>query len=377
MKKRMLSTMMVTAMAVGMLSGCSSSKPAETEAPAAEPAATEAPAAETKAPAAEPADGEIPVNEAAAADPEVVLVMAEINPLDGTICGAMDMKFKEEVERISGGSIKIDLQGGGVLGNEQDCLDQMTIPGPGDIDICRITAYALVQYGSNKAKVVSIPYSFNDRDHFWKFVNSEIGSEVLNDAEESDIGVKGLFYGEEGFRNIFSREPITSVADLKDVKFRVSQDEIITGMVNDFGSHPTLLPMAELYSALQTGVIDVAEQPTANYYSNAFHEVGPNLTLDGHTLGVMEVVMDQGSWDEKLTENQQQVIIDAGKAAQEYCRQISEERENAVLETLKSEGVNIIEITDKAAWAEGCKNTVEKYTADNKELFQKILDLGK
>ena len=101
--------------------------------------------------------------------------------------------------------------------------------------------------------------------------------------------------------------------------------------------------MNELYSALQTGVVDAAEQPIANYYSNAFPEVAPHLLLDGHTLGAVQVIITDEAWD-KLTEDQQAILMEAGKYASENNRANSENKENEVLEQLKSDGVTVTEV---------------------------------
>ena len=189
MKKRILSGVLAATM-VASLAACGSSKPAETTAAATTAAATEAAteaaaettaAAEEKTTEAAAADGEYTVNEAAAADPAVTLTMAEVNPLEGTICGQMDTKFKEAVEAISGGSITIDLQASGVLGAEQDVLDSM-LGGGGDIDMSRISAFALTSYGASKSVLLSLPYVFESREHFWNFVHSDLGEEILNES---------------------------------------------------------------------------------------------------------------------------------------------------------------------------------------------------
>ncbi len=380
MKKKIVSTMVAGVLAAVTLAGCglsSNTAPATTEAPAAEaPAAeAEAPAAEAEATAAEA--GEYTVNDAAAADPVVELTMAEVNPVDGTICGAMDTKFVEAVEAISGGSIKINLQGGGALGVEADILDGM-MTGTGTVDISRISAFALSSNGTAKLKLLSLPYTFNDREHFWKFANSDLAADFLNEPNELGLGLRGLYFGEEGFRHFFTigDKPISTPADMKDMKIRVSNDPIMTAMVQALGATPSPVSMSEIYSSMQNGTIDGAEQPTANYLSNSFQEVGPNLTMDGHTLGAMMTVIADGAWD-KLTANQQQVIMDAGKIASNYCREVSEAKENEALETLKSQGINIIEVTDKTEWQAACKPIADENVGDYADLYQQLLDMGK
>ncbi|AOT69499.1 TRAP transporter substrate-binding protein [Geosporobacter ferrireducens] len=321
----------------------------------------------TKPPAEPPAQGEAPAEQ-----PEITLVYAEVNPLD-TIVGQTDTAFKEKVEELSGGKIKIDIQASGVLGSENDVLDAM-LGGGGTIDMSRISAFALTSYGGEKSKLLSIPYTFVNREHFWNFATSDLAPEFLLEPHENGSGVRGLFYGEEGFRHFFTVKPISKMEDLKGMKLRVSNDPVMNGMVQGLGASPTVVAFGELYSALQTGVVDGAEQPIANYKSNAFPEVAPNLILDGHTLGAIQVVITDEAWN-KLTEEQQNILMEAGKYASEFNRKISEEAENKVLEQLKAEGVNVVEVEDITPWQEAVKGVIESATANNKELYKKIVDM--
>lgn len=360
MKKRFVGTVLCAALAAGSLAGCGLKTPeATTAAPAPETAAAAA-AEETKAAAA--------VSDM----PEVTLVYAEVNPLD-TIVGQMASAFKEKVEELSGGKITIDIQASGVLGSENDVLDTM-LGGGGTIDMSRISAFALTSYGAEKSVLLSIPYTFVNRDHFWNFANSDLAPEFLMEPHDNNLGVRGLFYGEEGFRHFFTVKEISGLEDIKGMKLRVSNDPIMNGMVQGLGANPTVVSFNELYSALQTGVVDGAEQPIANYKSNAFQEVAPNLILDGHTLGAVQVIITDEAWD-KLTEEQQSILMEAGKYASDFNRKISEEAENKVLEELKADGINVIEVPDITPWQEACKDIIDSSTANNKELYQKILDM--
>lgn len=305
-------------------------------------------------------------------DPKVKLTYAEVNPLD-TIVGQTGTAFKEKVEELSGGSITIDIQASGVLGSENDVLDSML--GGGDtIDMSRISAFALTSYGAKKSSLLSVPYTFANRAHFWNFANSDLAPEFLNEPQELGLGVRGIFYGEEGFRHFFTVKPITGMKDLAGMKLRVSNDPIMNGMVQGLGASPTVVSFTELYSALQTGVVDGAEQPIANYKSNAFPEVAPNLILDGHTLGAIQVIISDKAWA-KLTKAQQDVLMEAGAYAQDFNAKLSEKKEQEVLAELKTAGVNVIDVPDNAEWAAACKDIIEKSTADQAELYKKIVDM--
>lgn len=311
---------------------------------------------------------------AAMAEP-VTLVYAEVNPLEGTIVGSVAKFFKEKVEELSGGEILIDIQASGVLGTEAQILDGIMMDA-GTVDISRISAFALTSYGCNKAKLLSIPYTFVNRTHFWNFANSELAAEFLNEPQTVGVPLRGICYGEEGFRHFFIKSGIEvkGLEDLKGLKIRVSEDPVMTGMVRGLGANPTNVSFTELYGALQSGVVDGAEQPIANYKSNAFPEVANTLLLDGHTLGAIQLVITDMAWA-KLTEQQQAWIMEAGKLTQAYNAQIVEEAENKVLEALKSEGCNIVEVTDKAPWVEACQEVINANTSDQAELYATLVGL--
>ena len=302
----------------------------------------------------------------------VTLVYAEVNPLD-TIVGQVATVFKQKVEELSGGEITIDVQAGGVLGTEAQILDG--ILGGGDtVDIMRISAFALSSYGCQKAMLLSIPYTFVSREHFWKFANSDLAAEFLAEPNQIGLPLRGICYGEEGFRHFFFKDPVTGLKDLKGKKIRVSEDPVMTGMVRNLGASPTVVNFTELYSALQTGVTDAAEQPIANYRSNAFQEVAPYLLLDGHTLGAIQIIVADTGWN-KLNDQQKAWIMEAGKFTQQENAKISQAAEDKVLEELKAGGTHVIEVENKAEWVEACQETIKANTASQAELYQKLVDL--
>lgn len=310
--------------------------------------------------------------EVKAVEPEVTLVYAEVNPLD-SIVGQTGTAFKEKVEELSNGTITLDIQANGVFGSENDVLDTM-LGGGGTVDMSRISAFALTSYGGEKSKLLSVPYTFVNREHFWNFATSELAPEFLLEPHDNGSGIRGLFYGEEGFRHFFTSQPITDITGMDGLKVRISNDPIATGMVKGLGGSPTVVAYAELYSALQTGVVDAGEQPISNYQSKAFSEVADTMILDGHTLGAIQVVITDEAWD-ALTEEQQNILTEAGAYASQFNRELSLDAENKVLAELIADGVNIVEVADKAPWVEACKDVIESATADNKELYQQILDL--
>ena len=310
------------------------------------------------------------VSAAAMADP-VTLTYAEVNPIEGTIVGELAKAFKSKVEELSAGDVTIDIQASGVLGSEDQILDNLL--GGGTVtDICRISAFALSQYGCTKATLLSLPYVFENREHFWNFATSDLAKEFLNEPQVVGLPLRGLCYGEEGFRHFFFKDEVTDINSLKGLKIRVSSDPVMTGMVSGLGASATTVPFTELYSALQTGVVDGAEQPTANYKSNAFQEVAPYFMMDGHTLGAVQLIITDNAWN-KLSAEQQGWIEEAAAYASQVCREVSESKENETLEALKAEGIHIIEVPDKTPWVEAVKDTVTANINGEDEAYAAIL----
>ncbi len=303
----------------------------------------------------------------------IILTYAEVNPLDGTVPGAMARAFKTKVEELSGGAVIIDIQAGGVLGSEDQILDNL-LSGGNLTDITRISALALTQYGCQKASLLNIPYTFVSEDHFWRFAESDLARDFLTEPHEKGLPLRGLCYGEEGFRHFFFKNEVRGLEDIWNRKIRVSSDPIMTGMVVDLGASATTVAFTELYSALSTGVVDGAEQPVANYRSNAFQEVAPYLLLDGHTLGIMQIVISDYTWD-RLTQEQQGWIMEGAQYASMACREQVNEITGSTLSQLEREGIHIVEVEDKAPWVEACQPIIQATSAQLPDLYRQIVDM--
>ena len=307
-------------------------------------------------------------------DEKVVLNYAEVNALEGTAPGVMATAFKEKVEELSGGDITVDIHASGVLGSDDQVLDNM-LGGGNMTDIARFTAFSLVQYGCEKASLLSMPYTFGSVSAFEEFRKSDLSREFLNEPQEVGLPVRGLCYAQEGFRTFFFRKPVKSLADMKDLKIRVSNDPVMVGMMGDLGASATSVSFTELYSALSTGVVDGAEQPVPNYYANMFHEVAPYMIADGHTLGIMEMVISEYRW-QRLTEQQRAWVTEAAEYAATRATEEGYKLQADVVDKLTKAGVTVAVLDDYADWREAVRPTVEKFTADQKELYQKIVDIN-
>lgn len=302
----------------------------------------------------------------------LTLTYAEVNPIE-SVSGQMAQAFADKVEELSEGSIVIDIQASGVLGAEQDFLDDM-MGGGGSIDIARISAFTLNSYGAESSVLLSLPFTFVNRDHYWNFATSDLAQDFLNESAESGSGVVGLFYGEEGFRHFFFKDEVSGIDDLAGKLIRVSTDPVMVGLVEGLGADAVNISFSELYSGLSSGLADGAEQPIANYQSNSFDEVAPYMILDGHTMGATEVIIVESVW-ESLTEEQQAILKEAGAYAQEQNKTTSAATEEEIMAELEAKGVTFVEVDDISAWQEAAAEVVNSNTKGYEDLYQQIQDM--
>ena len=302
---------------------------------------------------------------------KIVLKYGELNP-DGNTMTDTAREFAKLVDEKSGGRIEIEIYPASQLGDERTQMQALQM---GAIDLFRPNAVSMGDFGAKKMNLFSLPYVFRNRDHLWNVLKSPIGDELLQDVVDSGTKMVGLCYVEEGSRNFFFREnPVTAVADLKGLKIRVPQTQILMDTVNAFGASATPISYSELYSALQTGVVDGAENPPTGYLSNNFYEVAPYYTLDGHTYSPSLIVISEITW-KKLSEDDQKVLLDAAKDVQDINRQLAEARDTEALDALKEKGVTISDVDDILEWQAAAKSVHEKYGSDYQELLDAIANV--
>ena len=304
---------------------------------------------------------------------EVTLTYAEVNPIEGTVVGDVALAFKEKLEELSGGEIVVDIQASGVMGDEKTVLSNI-FAGDTSVDIVRISAFALNQYGAQKSVFLTLPYVFTSEDHYWKFVESDLAKEMLAESKEVGLPFNGLAYGEEGFRHFFSKVEIKTIDDLKGLKIRVSDDPIMTGMIQGLGAAFTPVSFGELYTSLQTGVVDAAEQPITNYLSNSFQEVAPYLLKDGHTLGTIELIATDAAL-EKLTDEQKAMVQEAADYAMQVCKESVTAKQEEAQQKLIDMGCTVIEVEDKTPWQEATKAVLEENIKGMEDIYEAIMAL--
>lgn len=367
--KKALSVVLASVM-VASLTACGGGGTAATTAAPAAPAAPAetAAATETAAEATAAAD---------AAAPEYTFKYAELNS-DDNINSKVGYKFAEYVKEMSNGRIEIDVNTASTLGDEVACLNALQMGG-GTVDFYRGNTNSLSDYGFKKLNLFGLPYIFTSRANMWKVLESQdIGQAFLEEGVEVGAGMVGITYTDEGARNTFTSKEIKSLADIKGMKIRVPETTLMMDTMTALGAEPTPISYSELYSSLQTGVVDGAENGYPGYYSNKFYEVAPYYLLDAHTYSPGIILMADAQWN-KLSPEDQAILREAGKKASDWNKEQIEAEEAELKTKLEAEGVTIIECpeADKAAAQESCKDVWSSYSEGIEAELQAIVDIQK
>ncbi|MCV0395142.1 MAG: TRAP transporter substrate-binding protein [Rhizobiaceae bacterium] len=273
----------------------------------------------------------------------------------------------ELLKERSNGRIAIDVYHSAQLGEEKDTIEQTRA---GVIDLNRVSMgpfNGLVP----ETRVVSLPYIFRSTDHMHKVMDGEIGEEILAGFEPH--GLIGLAYYDGGARSFYnSSKPINSLDDLKGMKFRVMQSDIFVDMVNALGANAVPLPYGEVYSSIETGVIDGAENNFPSYESAKHSEVAKHYALDEHLIVPEVLVMAKTTWD-KLSPEDQELVRQAAKDSVQKQRELWEAREKESRKMVEEAG-STITTPDKQPFIDAMDPVYEKHVTDDKlkDLVERI-----
>jgi tripartite ATP-independent transporter DctP family solute receptor len=264
------------------------------------------------------------------------------------------------LEERSGGRFCVEVFHSAQLGEEKDTIEQTTF---GVIDLNRVSMGPFNNL-VEETKVVSLPYIFRSVDHMHKVMDGPIGEEIL--AAFEPHGLVGLAYYDGGSRSFYnSQKPITSMADLAGMKVRVMQSDIFVDMMSAMGANATPMPYGEVYSGIQTGVIDGAENNWPSYESSGHFEVAKYYTLDEHLIVPEVLVMSKMSWD-KLSPEDQALVRQAAKDSVPVMRELWTAREKASEEKIRAAGAEIITEIDKTPFIEAMVPVYEKHVTSDK-----------
>lgn len=295
------------------------------------------------------------------------LTLAENQPEDyPTTVGARE--FARLVEEKTDGRYEIEVYAGGQLGEESEVIEQVQL---GSIDLTRVNAIPLTEF-SDDIGVLAMPYLFEDEDEKWDHLLGDVGQDLLDTFEGSNL--VGLTYYDSGERSFYNTErPLESPEDMEGLQIRVQSSDLAIAIVEALGASATPMEYGEVYSALQTGVIDGAENNFPSFYTSSHYDVADYFTVNGYQ-GVPEVLLaSQSLWDE-LSEEDMQAFEEAAMESVDVQREAWAELTEESLAAIEENGNQLIEVDDIGEWREAVQPVYDEFGEEYGEWIDRFTE---
>jgi tripartite ATP-independent transporter DctP family solute receptor len=278
-----------------------------------------------------------------AGDSKIVLKLAHVLPPTHAVHAAMEYMAKRLAE-LSGGLVELQVFPGAQLGTEPETIEQLQ---RGALAMVKTSAAAMEGFVPDMA-IYSMPYLFRDDEHYWKVLLGDVGKEILRAGESQ--GVVGICYYDAGGRSFYTiAKPILRPEDVREMKLRVQASKTAHDMITTLGGGPTPIPFGELYTALQQGMIDGAENNPPSLFTSRHYEVAKHYSLDEHARVPDVVIFSRKIWD-GLPPHVQGWINQAAADSVPFERKLWREQTEEALREIEKAGVKIYH-PDKAAFA--------------------------
>lgn len=271
----------------------------------------------------------------------------------------------ERVAEESDGKIRIDIYPSQQLGSERELLELLQI---GSVDITKVSS-SVIEGFEPLYKIFSVPFLFEDEEHRFKVFDGEIGDDLLEAGRS--IRLVGLTYYDAGTRSFYTKErPITHPDDLQGLKIRVQESPASIQMVNLLGGSATPISWGELYTALQQGIVDGAENNPPSFHLSRHYEVSNYYSLDEHTAVPDILFISLITW-QGLSDEEKEIIEKVAKESAIHQRELWKESTRIAMESVQEAGIEI-NYPDKEPFKERLKPMYDQYVKENIRLKQYI-----
>ena len=277
----------------------------------------------------------------------------------------------ERIERETNGRLRIRVYHSGQLGRESDTVD---LARSGALDITRVN-FGPLGNPFPLTQIFVLPYLFESIEHMRHAVDGTVGKAVLQGFERREL--IGLAIYDAGVRNFYNvRRAIHVPADLHGLKIRVPPSDIFIDMVRTLGANPTPLPYGEAYSALQTHLIDGAENNWRSFQSSRQFEVARYLSESGHSWSPEALLLSRRSFD-ALAPSDREIVLAAARESVAYMRTLWDRLESQARSEVIAAGVHVNEV-DRAAFQRAAQPIVDAYVHQSglKELYSAVRSLA-
>lgn len=266
----------------------------------------------------------------------------------------------ERLHELSDGSMRVDIYPSGQLGQEREYIELLQI---GSLAMTKVSASPMEGFVP-EMRIFSIPYVFRDEEHLWRFLKSDLGKGMLAKGEGKRL--RGIGYYDAGSRSFYSQcgtnRPIREPSDLSGLKVRVQESQTSVRMIQALGGSATPISWGELYTALQQGVVDAAENNPPSFYQSKHYEVCKVFTLDEHTAVPDVMLISSYVWS-KLSPQQQAWLQQAMDESVDFQRELWAQDTQFALETVAAAGVEIV-YPDKSKFQEQVQEMHESYRGE-------------
>jgi tripartite ATP-independent transporter DctP family solute receptor len=308
----------------------------------------------------------------ASAQQKLVLKASDVHPLGyPTVAAVQDMGKK--LSEATKGRLSIAMYPAMQLGGEKEAIEQAQV---GAIAFARVSVGALGPVVDD-LNVFNLPYVFRNTAHMEKVIDGEIGAELLKKIDDSGKGLIGLCWMDAGARNFYdTKKPIKDLADLKGLKIRVMGNPMFVAMANAMGANGVPLGYDQVFSALQTHVVDGAENNPPSFVFDNHYQVAKYYTIDEHLIVPEVLVMSKKIWD-SLSKDDQALIRKTAREAQMEERTLWNEYEAKAMAKAKAAGIDIIHVSpaEKKKFQEAVKPVWDKYGPKYAALIKRIQDV--
>jgi len=287
-----------------------------------------------------------------AGKPEAALKLAHSLDVTHPVHKAM-VYMAEKVKEKSSGRMQIQIFPSEQLGTEKENIESLQL---GYLAMTK-TSTAVMEGFVPRMKIFGIPYLFRDSEHYWKVLKGPIGKELLLAGQNK--GLRGLCFYDAGARSFYAKKEINSPADLKGLKVRVMKSIMSIKMIDAMGGSPTPIPWGELYTSLEQGVVDAAENNPPSYRTSRHYEVCKYYTLDEHARLPDILMISVKVWN-NLKGEFQQILQEAVDESVEYQRKIWAEAEEADLKIVQDAGVKVM-YPDKKPFQESVRSVWDEF----------------
>ena len=311
------------------------------------------------------------IREGQETEPDFVLTYAENQAEDYPTTQGAD-KFAELVKEKTEGKVEILVNAGGSLGDEKSVIEQLQF---GGIDFARVSISTVAEY-IPKLNVLQMPYLYTGADHMWKVLEGPIGDDFLNSFDGS--GLIALSWYDAGARSFYnSIKPIEKLEDIKGMTIRVQESELMSDTVRALGAVPVPMIYGEVYSGLQTGKVDGAENNWPSYESAGHYEVAKYFTVDEHSRVPEVQIASTYTWN-KLPEEYREIIRECAQESAWYERSQWKARESISRQRVETKGCVITQLSpeEKLRFQQAVMPLYEKYCAEYVDIIDEIVAEG-